>query len=81
MMAFLSSQSQTTSTPHFTVSTKTQDVFSLCQNPVQLIWTECTLDGDKREITSNQDTPEGNFLSPIGSKFSKGDEPGKSLMI
>lgn len=81
MMAFLSSQSETTSTPHFTVSTKTQGVFSLCQNPVQLILTECTLDVDKREIINNQDTPEGNFLSPTGSKFSKGDEPGKSLMI
>jgi hypothetical protein len=81
MMAFLSSQSQTTYTPHFTVSTKSQGVFSLYQNPVQLVLIEYILEGDKREIINNQDTPVGNFLSPIGSKFSKGDELGKSLMI
>jgi hypothetical protein len=80
-MVFLSSQSQTTNTPHLTASTKYQRVFSLYQNPVQLILMECPLDGDKREIINNDNTPIVIFLSTIRPKFSKGDEPGKSLMI
>jgi len=80
-MVFLSSQSQTTNTPHLTASTKYQRVFSLYQNPVQLILMECPLDRDKREIINSDYTYIVIFLSPIRSKFSKEDEPGKSLMI
>jgi hypothetical protein len=61
-MVFLSSQSQTTNTPYLTASIKYQRVFSLYQNPVQLILMECPLDGDKREIINSDNTPRVIFL-------------------